>query len=70
MNQNDRLRIVRSATRNAEEIADADVDCHPHAADGPTQNNAFVMKFDMPDAAVGTGVVRVEADGKRVGVEP
>jgi hypothetical protein len=34
------------------------------------QNNAFAMKFDMPDAAVRTGVVRVEADGKRVGVEP
>jgi hypothetical protein len=29
-----------------------------------------MMKFDMPDAAIGAGVVRVEADGKRVGVEP
>jgi hypothetical protein len=70
MNQNDRLRIVRPTPRDAEEVADANVDRHPHAADGPTQNNAFVMKFDMPDAAVCTGVVRVEADGKRVGVEP
>ena len=70
MDQNQHLGVVDPAQCDAEEIANPDVDRHPHAADGTTQNHAFAMQFDMPDTAVRAGIVRVEADGQRVGVEP
>src|ERR1700722_2454075 len=70
MHQNQHLRLVGAAQRNAEEIADANVDRHPHAVDGAMQDDAFAVKFYSPHAAVGAGVVRVKADGQRVGVEP
>jgi hypothetical protein len=38
--------------------------------DGTAQNDAFAVKFDLPHAAICAGVVRIEADGKREGVEP
>jgi hypothetical protein len=70
MDQDQHLAVVDSAQRDAEEITHPNIDRHPHAADGTAQNDAFAMKFDMPDAVVRTGVVRVEADGQRMGVEP
>ncbi len=70
MHEDEHLGVVQSTQRDAEEITDPNIDCHPHAADGAAQNDAFGMKFDVPDTAVRTGVVRVEADGQRVGVEP
>ena len=69
MDQNQHLGVVDPAQCDTEEIADPDVDRHPHAADGAAQNHAFAMQFDVPHTAVRTGVVRVEADGQRVGVE-
>ena len=38
--------------------------------DGTAQHDAFAMKFDLPHAAVGAGVLRIEADGKGKRVEP
>ena len=70
MEEDQHLGVVDPAQRDAKEIADPDVDRHPHARDGTAQNDAFAMKFDLPHAAVGTDIVRVEADGQRVGVEP
>jgi hypothetical protein len=70
MNQEQHLGVVDPAQRDAKEITNPHIDSHLHAADGAAQNDAFAMKFDMPDAAVRAGVVRVEADGQRVGVEP
>ena len=46
------------------------IDRHPHAVDGTAEHDAFAMKFDLPHAAVGADVVRVEADGQRKRVEP
>jgi hypothetical protein len=70
MEEDQHLGVVDPAQRDAEEITDPDIDRHPHAADGTAQNDAFAMKLDVPDAAVRTKIVRVEADGQRVGVEP
>jgi len=70
VNQHQHLDVVEAAQRNAEKIADANADRHPHAVEGTTQHDTFAMKFDLPHAAVGAGIVRVEADGQREGVEP
>jgi len=37
---------------------------------GTAQHNAFAVKFDLPYAAIGTDIVRMEADGQRKRVEP
>ena len=70
MRQNQHLRIVDAAQRDAEKIADANVDGHLHAVQGTTQNDAFAMKFDLPHTAIRAGIVRIEADGQRERVEP
>ena len=70
MDQHEHLGIVDPAQRNAEKIADPNVDGHLHAVDGTAQHDAFTVKFYSPHAAVGTGVVRIEADRQRKGVEP
>ena len=70
MRQHQHLGIVDAAQRHAEEIADADFDRHLHAVQGTAQHDAFAMKFDVPDTAVGTDIVRVEADGQGKRVEP
>ena len=70
MNQHQRLRVVETAPRDTEKVPDADVDRHPHALDGTVQHDTFAMKFNSSHAAVGTGVVRLEAERKRKGVEP
>ena len=70
MHQHQHLGIVGAAQGDAEEIADAYVDRHLHAAHGTAQHDAFAVKFDVPHAAVGAAVVRVEADGQGKGVEP
>ena len=70
MHQHQHLRIVDAAQRDAEKIADADVDRHLHAADGTAQHDAFAVKFDVPHAAVCAGIMRIEADGQGMGVEP
>ena len=46
MHQHQHLRVVETAQRDAEKVADADVDRHPHALDGTVQHDAFAMKFD------------------------
>ena len=61
MRQHQHLRVVEAADGDAEEIADADVDSHPHAAQMAMQDHAFAVQFDVPDAAVRTLVVRIEA---------
>ena len=61
MHQHQHLRVVDAAQRDAEKIADANVDRHPHALDGTAQHDAFAMKFDLPHAAIGTDVVRVRS---------
>ncbi len=70
MNQHQHLGIVGAAKGDTFEIADAKLDGHPHAVDRTVQHDAFAMKFDLPHAAVRTGVVRAEADGQGKGVEP
>ena len=70
MGEYQHLGIVDAAQRDAKKIADADVDGHPHAVQRTPQHDAFAMKFDLPHAAVGTGIVRVEADGQGKRVEP
>jgi hypothetical protein len=69
MHQHQHLGVVQATQRDAEEITDLNIDRHPHAADRAAQNDAFAMQFDVPHTAVRTGVLRVEADGQRVGVE-
>ena len=70
MHQHQHLGVVDAAQRDAEKIADANVDRHLHAVEGTTQNDAFAVKFDLPHAAICAGVVRIEADGQRERVEP
>ena len=64
MYQHQHLRIVETAQSDTEKIADANVDGHPHALDGTAQHDAFAMKFDLPHAAVGAGILRIEAERK------
>ena len=70
MGEHEHLGIVDATQRDAEKIADADIDRHLHAGDGTAQDHAFAVKFDVPYAAVGADIVRVEADGKGKRVEP
>ena len=70
MHEHKRLGVIDAAQRDAEKIAHANVDRHLHAVDGTTQNDAFAVKLDLPHATICTGVVRIEADGQREGVEP
>src|ERR1700686_4297030 len=70
MDQYQHLGVVDAANGDPKKIAHANVDCHLHAMDGTAQHDAFAMKFDIAHAAVGAGVVRVEADGQRERVEP
>jgi hypothetical protein len=70
MDQHQHLGVVEAANGYAFEIADAKLDGHLHAANGTVQHDAFAMKFDSPNAAIRTGVVRVEADGQGKRVEP
>lgn len=60
--QHERLALGRVAHGDADEFADAYVDCHFHAAHGAVQRHALAMKFDLPDAAVGAAVARGETD--------
>src|SRR2546430_15369422 len=62
--------VVETAQRNAEKVADADVDRHPHALDGTVQHDALAMKFYPSHAAVCAGVVRMKAERQRKRVEP
>src|SRR5258708_40244239 len=70
MNQHQHLGVVDAAKCDAEKIAHPDADRHPHAVDGAAQHDAFAMNFDLPHAAVRTGVVRAEADRQTERVEP
>jgi hypothetical protein len=38
--------------------------------DGTAQHDAFAVKFDLPHAAVGAAVLRIEAERKGKRVEP
>jgi hypothetical protein len=62
MREHQHFCVVEAAHGDAEEVADADVDRHPHAAQLTVQDDAFAMQFDMPDAAIRTLIVRIEAD--------
>src|SRR5215475_1152872 len=70
VNEDQQLRLAGLTQRNAAKIADADVDGHAHAVDGTAEHDAFAMQFHLPHAAVRTGVVRIETDRQRKGVEP
>src|SRR2546426_5398276 len=70
MRQHQHLRVVETTQCDAEKVADADVDRHPHALDGTVQHDAFAMEFDPPHAAVCAGVVRMKAERQRKRVEP
>src|SRR5258705_12539605 len=71
MRQHQHLRVVVEITqRDAEKVADADVDRHPHALDGTVQHDTLAMKFYSPHAAVCAGIVRMEAQRQRKRVEP
>ena len=71
MRQHQHLRfIVEAAQRDAEEIADANVDGHPHALDGTAQHDAFAMNFDIPHAAIGAHILRIKTLRKGKRVEP
>ena len=70
MCQHQHLGIVAGAQPDTEKIADANADRHLHAVQGPAQNDSLAMKFDLPHAAIGTAVMRVEIDRQRKRVEP
>ena len=70
MDEDEGLRLVVAAQRDASEVADAHVDCHLHAADGTAQHDAFAMKLDLPCVSVGARIMCIEADRKGKGVEP
>jgi hypothetical protein len=60
--QNECSPLGGIAHSDADEFADADADCHFHAAHRAVQRDALAMKFNLPDAAVGAAVTRGEAD--------
>ncbi len=60
MLQNEHLSVIEPAQRDAHEIADAHIDRHAHATDGPMLDDTLAMQFDTPDAAVGAVVMRFE----------
>src|SRR4051812_45432825 len=64
------LRVLDVLEHDTKEIADANIDGHPHAADGTAKHDAFAMKLDLPNPAIGTNVVRPEAHRQRKRVEP
>ena len=67
MRQHQHLRlVVEAAQRDAEEIADANVDRHPHALDGTAQHDAFAVNFDVPHVSVCADIVRIEALRKKL----
>jgi hypothetical protein len=70
VNQHKHLGIVDAAQRDSAEIADANADSHPDAMDGTSQHDTFAVKFHAAHAAVRAEILRIEADGKREGVEP
>ena len=70
MQQHQRLGVIDAAQRDAEEIADAQIDRHAHAEHGTAQHDAFAVKLDLPHAAIRARIVRMEAYGQRKGVEP
>ena len=70
MQQYQHLSVVNSAQRDAAEIADAEIDSHPHALNRAPKHDAFMAEFDTAHAIVGASIVRIEAQGKREGVEP
>src|ERR1700692_3285345 len=70
MDQHQHLGVVEAAQGNAEKVADADVDGHPHALDGTVQHDTFAVKFDSPHAAVCANILRIKAERKRKRVEP
>ncbi len=63
MQQHQHLRVVRVTQRNAAEIADPEVDGHPHTLDGSPEHNALAVQFNVAHAIVGADVVRIEAYG-------
>ncbi len=70
MGEHQHLGVVDAAQRNAEKIGDANIDRHLHAMDGTAQHDAFAVKFDLPHATVGAGIMRIEADRQGERVEP
>ncbi|GIQ72472.1 hypothetical protein BraRD5C2_09080 [Bradyrhizobium sp. RD5-C2] len=70
MNQHQHLRVVDAAQRDAEKIADANIDRHPHAENGTAEHDMFAMKLDLPHAAIRARILRVEAERKGKWVEP
>ena len=71
MGQHQHLRfVVEAAQRDAEEVADANVDGHPHALDGTAQHDAFAVNFNVPHAAICADVLRNKALRKGKRVEP
>ena len=70
MHQHQHLRVVETTQSHAEEIADPNIDGHLHAMDGTAQHDAFAVKFDLPHAAIGAGILRIEAERKGKRVEP
>jgi hypothetical protein len=70
--QDEHLRIGDVAQRDSRKIADANVDGHAHAEDGPAQDDAFAVKFDLPYSAIRTGVVRIGPQGaaRPGGIDP
>jgi hypothetical protein len=70
MQHHQHLRVVFVTQRNAAEIADPEVDGHPHTLDGSPEHNALAVQFNVAHAIVGADVVRIEAYGSRERVEP
>jgi hypothetical protein len=70
MREDQYLGIVDAAQGHTEKVTDAHADRHPHATDGTAQHDAFAVEFDIPYAAIGTRVMRVEANRQGMGVEP
>ena len=70
MLQHQHLFVAASMQRDAKEIADANIDRHPHAENGTAQHDMFAMKLDLPHAAIRARILRVEAERKGKWVEP
>ncbi len=70
MREHEHLPVLDAAQRYTKKIADAKLQRHVHAANGTTQHHALAMQFDLPHEAVGTGIMRLETDWQREGVEP
>ena len=68
--EHEHLTVIDAAQCYPEKIADAKLQRHAHAANGTMQHHALAIELDLAHEAVGTGVMRLEADGQREGVEP